>query len=185
MAVQSSSRKWTFVGVGVVAAIALVIGFQNYPRQPKDAAGAIGAAQRHHEPQIAGDDVKVSKDELTTWIQSETFDRIVKDPQARKLFANAAVQDRFAAAGRAALAIEDANNKSTVALAPGEMDQIRQRYMEMTAKDQATALIENNEALRAAFNNNQFCQALLNDAVRLGLEKEALRAADTSGGDPK
>ena len=183
MAAQSSSRKWTIIGVGVVAAVAPLIGFQNYPRQPKDAAGAIGAAQRHHEPQIAGDDVKVSQDELTTWIQSETFDRIVKDPQARKLFADAAVQDRLVAAGRAALAIEDANNKSARALTPNEMDQIRQRYMEMTAKDQASVLIENNEALNAALANAQFCQALLNEAVRIGLTKEALRAADTSVGD--
>ena len=91
MAVQSSSRKWMFIGGGVVAAVALVIGFQNYPPQPKDSTGTIGAAQRYHEPQITGADVKVSQDELTTWLQSETFDRIVKDPEARRLFTNEAV----------------------------------------------------------------------------------------------
>ncbi len=91
MAVQSSSRKWMFIGGGAIAAVALVIGFQNYPPQPKDSTGTIGAAQRYHEPQITEADVKVSQDELTTWLQSETFDRIVKDPEARRLFTNEAV----------------------------------------------------------------------------------------------
>jgi len=81
-------------------AAALVVFFQNYPPQPKDAAGTIGAAQRYHETQITGADVKVSQDAVTTWIQSETFDRIVKDPQARRLFTDAAVQDMILAAGR-------------------------------------------------------------------------------------
>lgn len=65
MAAQNSTRKWMFIGGGVIAAAALVVGFQNYPPQPKDAAGTIGAAQRYHEPQITGDDVKVTQDELT------------------------------------------------------------------------------------------------------------------------
>jgi len=100
MAVQSSTKKWMFIGGGVIAAAALVVGFQNYPPQPKDAAGTIGAAQRYHEPQISAADVKVSQDELTTWIQSETFDRIVKDPQARKLFADASVAAALTDQGR-------------------------------------------------------------------------------------
>ena len=100
MAVQSSTKKWMFIGGGVIAAAALVVGFQNYPPQPKDAAGTIGAAQRYHEPQISAADVKVSQDELTTWIQSETFDRIVRDPKARKLFTDAAVTTALTDQGR-------------------------------------------------------------------------------------
>jgi hypothetical protein len=89
-----------FIGGGLIAAVALVVLFQNYPPQPKDAAGTIGAAQRYHEPQISSADVKVSQDELTTWIQSDTFDRILKDRQARRLFADAAVVAMFTDAGR-------------------------------------------------------------------------------------
>jgi hypothetical protein len=100
MAVQNSTRKWVFIGVGVVAAAALVMFFQNYPPQPTDSAATIGAAQRYHSTQITGADVKVSQDELTTWIQSDTFDRIVKDPQARKLFTDAAVISMFNDAAR-------------------------------------------------------------------------------------
>src|SRR5262245_2545549 len=100
MAVQNSTRKWVFIGVGVVAAAALVVLFQHYPPQPNDSAATIGAAQRYHSTQITGADVKVSQDELTTWIQSDTFDRIVKDPEARKLFTDAAVISMFNDAAR-------------------------------------------------------------------------------------
>jgi hypothetical protein len=100
-----------FIGGGVIAAAALVVLFQNYPPQPKDAAGTIGAAQRYHETQITGSDVAVSQDALTTWIQSDTFDRIVKDPQARRLFADAAVSAMFTDAGRT-LALKEAGGTS-------------------------------------------------------------------------
>ena len=120
MAVQSSTKKWMFIGGGVIAAAALVVGFQNYPPQPKDAAGAIGAAQRYHEPQISAADVKVSQDELTTWIQSETFDRIVRDPKARKLFTDAAVADALADAGRLVTEVQpQLDPDKAVALADG------------------------------------------------------------------
>jgi hypothetical protein len=120
MAVQSSTKKWMFIGGGVIVAAALVVLFQNYPPQPKDAAGTIGAAQRYHEPQISGADVKVSQDELTTWIQSDTFDRIVKDPQARKLFTDA----MFFAAVSDAAARNVAPDKAT-ALADNDAVKVR------------------------------------------------------------
>ena len=114
MAVQNSTRKWMFIGGGVVAAVALVIGFQNYPPQPKDATGTIGAAQRYHEPQITGADVQVGQDEITKWVQSDTFDRIVKDPQARKLFTDAAVQQKLTDQGRQYLAEGDGSRTGAI-----------------------------------------------------------------------
>ena len=128
MAVQSSTKKWMFIGGGVIAAAALVVGFQNYPPQPKDAAGAIGAAQRYHEPQISAADVNVSQDELTTWIQSETFDRIVRDPKARKLFTDAAVADALADAGRLVTEVQpQLDPDKAVALADG--DAFKQKHL--------------------------------------------------------
>jgi len=88
-----NANKWVFIGGGVLAAAALVVFFQNYPPEPKDAVGTVGAAQRYHSTQITGSDVKLDTTELTTWIQSDTFDRIVKDPAARALFTNAAVME--------------------------------------------------------------------------------------------
>ena len=174
MAVQNSSRKWMFIGGGVVAAVALVIGFQNYPPQPKDATGTIGAAQRYHEPQITGADVKVSQDELTTWIQSDTFDRIVKDPQARKLFTDAAVLQEFTNRGHLSLApdtaadgslIRNQRQVSTDALADPAT---KSGVMSLTTDPILKSIME-NPALSAAINNQQFCKALLNDSLRAEL----------------
>ena len=44
----------------------------------------IGAAKRYQAPQIAGQDVAVSDTEAQAFMQSETFDRLLKDPAARK-----------------------------------------------------------------------------------------------------
>jgi hypothetical protein len=93
-----------FIGVGVIAAGALAVFFSNYPPRPGDSAGTIGGAQRYHSTQITGADVKVTETEVSKWMQSDTFDRIIKDPEARKLFADASIQRLFA---------DTANNKAT------------------------------------------------------------------------
>ena len=190
MAVQNSTRKWVFIGVGVIAAAALVVFFQNYPPQPKDAAATIGAAQRYHSTQITGADVKVSQDELTTWIQSDTFDRIVKDPQARKLFTDAAVISMFADSARkldAARKLDDGARKldadSARKLNDGarklDADSARKlddgaRKLDADAAIRAQAL--ENAAIRDALSNQAFCQALSNGALRDALLSQARKA---------
>ena len=199
MAVQNSTRKWVFIGVGVIAAAALVVFFQNYPPQPKDAAATIGAAQRYHATQITGADVKVSQDELTTWIQSDTFDRIVKDPQARKLFTDAAVISMFNDAARrledGALRRADGSAKLDVGgvrkLDDGALKLDSARKLEDGALRLADGsakldvggvrkLALDNAAIRDALMNQAFCQALSNHALRDALLNQA-RIADTSG----
>src|SRR4249920_4121793 len=92
MAAQNSTKKWIFIGGGLVIAAVLVVFYQNYPPKTADAAGTIGGAERYHAPQIAQSDVKVDQTELTTWLQSDVYDKIAKDPEARKLFANESVR---------------------------------------------------------------------------------------------
>src|SRR6187401_3078302 len=92
MATNSGNKGKIFMIGGIVAAAAVVVFLQNYPPKPQDAAGTVGAAQRYHETQITGSDVTVSPDAVATWIQSDTFDRIAKDPAARALFASEAFQ---------------------------------------------------------------------------------------------
>ena len=204
MAAKNSTRKWMFIGGGVIAAAALVVGFQNYPPQPKDAAGTIGAAQRYHEPQITGADVKVSQDELTTWLQSDTFDRIVKDPEARRLFANEAVQRVLADAANKQLSIADdarnqikladgANKQLSIAddarnqikLADGANKQLaiadnsrnqNQVQLASDAKSQVKLLDE----LRKELSATDFAMvqaALNNDAIRTAMESQAFCTA--------
>ena len=172
MAVQSSSRKWMFIGVGVVAAAALVMFLQNYPPQSKDAVGTIGAAQRYHEPQITGADVQVGQDELTKWVQSDTFDRIVKDPQARKLFTDAAViamfndaASKFGAGAANKLNVDAAGKLNVDAANKLNVDAIRVQAL-------------HNAAISDALRNKAFCQALMNEAVRNALLTQAHRAEE-------
>ena len=63
MAVQNSTKKWVFIGGGLIIAAVLVVFFQNYPPRPTDAAGTIGGAERYHAPQIASKDVVVDETE--------------------------------------------------------------------------------------------------------------------------
>src|SRR5262245_56697643 len=110
MASNTGSRgneKYFFIGGGVVAAIAMVVFLQHYPPKPADATGTIQGASRYHDTQITSDDVKGSPDALATWIQSDTFDKIVKDPEARKLFASGAVSQLFTNDAARQIAIGD------------------------------------------------------------------------------
>ncbi len=183
MAAQNSTRKWMFIGGGVIAAAALVVGFQNYPPQPKDAAGTIGAAQRYHEPQITGDDVKVTQDELTVWLQSETFDRIVKDPEARRLFTNEAVQRVLADDARRQLSVSDDARKQ-IQVADDARKQIQvaddaRKQLSIGDLAAVNAALQ-NDAIRFALSSEAFCRAMANDAMRNALVGEA-RKLDSGG----
>ncbi len=188
MAAQNSTRKWMFIGGGVIAAAALVVGFQNYPPQPKDAAGTIGAAQRYHEPQITGDDVKVTQDELTVWLQSETFDRIVKDPEARRLFTNEAVQRVLADDARRQLSVSDDARKQIqvaddarkqLSVSDDARKQIQvadDARRQLSVSDDARKQIQVADDARKQLSIGDLAAvnaALQNDAIRFALSSEA------------
>ena len=102
--VMSSRAKIVF-GISA-AAVALLIGVYMMGFYPPvdEGAATIGAAKRYQAPQMAAKDVKLGDTQAQTFMQSETFDRILKDPNARKLLANAKFQEFFSDAQmRAAL----------------------------------------------------------------------------------
>src|SRR5580765_5613074 len=114
-----------FVGGGVVAAVALVVFFQNHPPKPTDATGTIQGSARYHETQITPADVKVVPDTLDAWLQSDTFDKIVKDPQARRLFASGKVSPLFtndATRQVALMVVGDAQRMVAVGSSPNVSD---------------------------------------------------------------
>ena len=96
-------RRMIFAGAGVLAVAALVVYFGGYyPPAKEEAFGTIGQAERYRSSQITGADVKLENPELQAFLQSETFDRIVRDPAARQALSNADLQaaivnDKFAA----------------------------------------------------------------------------------------
>jgi hypothetical protein len=74
-------------GLVATAAVALIVmKFAGYP--PVDGAqGTVGAAKRYQAEQIAGSDVKVD-DSAQAFLQSDTFDQLMKDPDTRQALAS-------------------------------------------------------------------------------------------------
>ena len=89
-------RRMIFAGAGVLAVAALVVYFGGYyPPAKEEAFGTIGAADRYRSSQITGADVKLESPEVQAFLQSETFDRIVRDPAARAALTNSDLQAAF------------------------------------------------------------------------------------------
>ncbi len=85
-------RRMIFAGAGVLAVAALVVYFGGYyPPTNEEAYGTIGAAERYRSEQIKAEDVKLDNPEVQAFLQSETFDRIVRDPAAREALTNEAL----------------------------------------------------------------------------------------------
>ena len=94
-------------GLVAAAAIALVVlKFTGYPPL-NGAEGTIGAAKRYQAEQITAKDVKVD-DSAQEFIQSDSFDHLMKDDNARQLLSNVSFRSALASAGfRQALASPD------------------------------------------------------------------------------
>ena len=195
-----NANKWVFIGGGVLAAAALVVFFQNYPPEPKDAVGTVGAAQRYHSTQITGSDVKLDTTELTTWIQSDTFDRIVKDPAARALFTNAAVMEalkdgavrdearKLGLDSANKLNVDDARKLGLDSANKLNVDDARKLGLDSANKanlDSARKLdsallqaLKGNEALKnAILNNAALMNAIRNQAFMQAVKNDALMNA--------
>lgn len=69
----------------VLLAIYTVIGF---PTANRGTEATIGAAQRYQAPQLAAGDVVLGDASAQQFLQSEAFDRLLKDPQARAILSD-------------------------------------------------------------------------------------------------
>jgi len=80
---------------GVAAAAAVVLGvytFTGFPPVDRGTEGTIGAAQKYQAPQIGDKDVVLGDTAAQEFLQSDTFDKLLKDPQARSLIGDKDVQ---------------------------------------------------------------------------------------------
>ena len=81
-----------------IAAVAIfAVGYfavKGYPPVDKGAEGTIGAAQRYQSEQIKTGDVVLKDKELQEVLQSDAYNKLTKDPEARK----AITSDAFKAA---------------------------------------------------------------------------------------
>lgn len=93
-----SNRKGTAMtrkamwGLAAAAAILLAIFVvRGFPPAGQGTESTIGAAQRYQAPQIADSDVVLGDAAVQEFIQSDTFERAINDPDVRALLADARV----------------------------------------------------------------------------------------------
>ena len=79
-------------GLAAAAAVVLVIyTVIGFPIANRGTEATIGAAQKYQTPQLAAGDVKVGDASVQEFLQSEAFDRLIKDPQARSILTDSRI----------------------------------------------------------------------------------------------
>ena len=91
-----SEMKKAMIGVAAAAAVAFVYFAINGFPTADNSQGAIGAAKRYNSGQIASGDVQVGDTSVQQFIQSDTFARLIKDPNAVKLLSDARLRQSLA-----------------------------------------------------------------------------------------
>ena len=72
-------------GLAAAAAIVLaVLAYTGFPPETGGSEGAIGAAKRYQAGQIAASDVKLGDQAAQEFLQSDLFDKLMKDESVRK-----------------------------------------------------------------------------------------------------
>jgi hypothetical protein len=101
------SRKIVLAVAGLIALVA--IGYfviKGVPPVEQGTGATIGAAKRYQAPQIKEGDVQVTDAEVQQFLQSDTFDRLMKDDAVRKVLASPAHRMALAEA-HGAFAVSD------------------------------------------------------------------------------
>ena len=81
---------WGLVAAAaVLLAVFTVIGF---PTADRGTEATIGAAQKYQGGQLAAGDVKVGDASVQEFLQSDAFDRLLKDPEARAILSDMRVR---------------------------------------------------------------------------------------------
>jgi hypothetical protein len=92
---HESTRMAKKVMFGLAAAAALLIGVfvaTGWPPAGLGTEGTVGAAKRYQAQKMSADDVKLGDTAAQQFLQSDLGDRLMKDPQARTMLADAGLQ---------------------------------------------------------------------------------------------
>ena len=171
-------------GLAAAAAVALIVmKFTGFPPMGDGAEGTVGAAKRYQAPQINAGDVAVAPDEAQAFLQSDTFDRLIKDEDTRQMLANPSFRSALASAEfRSALASPGmakalASPELRQALAHPEMRQA------LASPELRQALA--NQAFSKALSDPGLAQALASPRMAAALATPALRMALNNPGFAK
>lgn len=181
-------------GLAAAAALTLIVmKFTGFPPMGDGTEGTVGAAKRYQAPQMAPGDVAVAPDEGQAFLQSETFDRLIKDENTRQMLSNSSFRGALANAEfRSALASPEmlkalSNPELRQALANPQMRQalanpeMRQALASAELR-QALASPEMRQALASqafakALSDSSLAQAMASPQMAAALASPALRAA--------
>ena len=190
---------------GIAAAAVVVLGLfalNGYPTLGRDTEGSIGQAKRATEPQMAAKDVVLGDTKAQEFMQSDVFDKLMKDPAARQMLSDASMRAELSDANlrggladaslsqalksadvRAALAdadlrgaLADANVQAALADANFRLalaDLGMRKKLTDTAAKQALA----NTDLQAALRKHQIQAALSSAEMQAALSSAAVRGA--------
>ena len=151
--------------IGTVAAAAIILGiawWTGYPPVPGEGTEAtVGAAQRYQAKQMSDKDVVLGDAAAQKFLQSEGFDRLMKNEKARAFLKKAA---------------KDPELKR--ALTSPELLRLlkEQRVADLVANDNLIALVRYPELL-TALHNRDFADAMHSDAFLKVLARRDIHAA--------
>jgi uncharacterized protein YjbI with pentapeptide repeats len=90
---QKLSKRALWIGTAVAAAAVVIAAFVfKFPPGGENVSGTVVPAQRYRAEQIKAADVKLGDQAVAQVMQSEAFERIIKDPQLRALALDATFQ---------------------------------------------------------------------------------------------
>jgi hypothetical protein len=148
---KMKSNKIIMIGGGLAAAIAAVVYFGSYyPPSSSDVAGTIAPAQRYRAPSV--ETVQTGDQSIPQLMQTDTFTRLVKDPEFRAMASNPA----FIALAQGAAFSDLAKNQQASALFQNA------GFRSLVSNNEFKSLVNNSE-FKSLVNKGQF-QSLVNNA---------------------
>src|SRR5258706_5671942 len=180
-------------GLATAAAITLaVFAIKGFPPVGRGAEGTIGAAQKYQAPQIADKDVVLGDAAVQEFLQSDTFERVMNDVDARSLLADAGVRSALENA-ELRKALEDPEIRASLtsaelrkafadvdlrqALASAELRKAFDVEMRKSGGDPSLRQAVNDAALRQAAADAALRKAVRDAGVRQAVGEGALRKA--------
>jgi hypothetical protein len=170
---------------GLAAAAAILLGIYTvtgFPPVERGTEGTIGAAQKYQAAQLSEKDVVLGDQEAQEFIQSETFDRLLKDPDARALLLDKGLQSQLKNLDfvRSIRTAEIRDVLASQALANVLRDSVARAdllaLIRMNLSADAAA-IQANGAVAQLLQNNIVRQALFNPGIKVALLDPAFVAS--------
>ena len=192
-----TSRKVMWVLAAAAAVVLGVFIVKGFPVVNQGTDATIGAAKRYQAEQLSNKDVAVGDTKIQEFLQSEAFDRLMKDDSARQLLSNKSVRNALSNPELVSLLKDQsvvtalvnpnvlaafADDRLRADLSAGLHAGIQANVVDKALTDAAlsTGIVQHilaNPSLVAALSNGIVWSALTNSAFRDALKSDYAGAA--------